>query len=216
MHWWRWHLDTLIRTKQWLISNINKKEDRQKGGGIALVTWRKYRITMKPETTNYSSFEHAIWNIQIGPRVYTIIGLYHPHKEQTQISNANFLDQLTNLLSHVIPKHQDIIIMGDFNIHINDSEDQDAQTLQDTLTAFNLKQHINIPTHNLGHTIDLIITSNNYMGQLIPGSYISDHRMITLNTNIPKPNPKTEIKVFATLQTTKYSNLLTNSTIYQY
>ena len=44
--------------------------------------------------------------------------------------------------------------MGDFNIHINNSEDQDAQTLQDTLTAFNLKQHINIPTHNLGHTID--------------------------------------------------------------
>ena len=84
--------------------------------------------------------------------------------------------------------------MGDFNIHINDSEDQDAQTLQDTLNAFNLKQHINIPIHNLGHTIDLIITSNDYMGPSIPGSYISDHRMITLNTNIPKLKPKTEIK----------------------
>ena len=82
--------------------------------------------------------------------------------------------------------------MGDFNIHINNSEDQDAQTLQDTLNAFNPKQHINIPTHNLGHTIDLIITSNDYMGPFIPGSYISDHRMITLNTNIPKP--KAEIK----------------------
>ena len=32
------------------------------------------------------------------------------------------------------------------------------------------------------------------MGKLIPGSYISDHRMITFNTNIPKPKPKTEIK----------------------
>ena len=80
--------------------------------------------------------------------------------------------------------------MGDFNIHINNLEDQDAQILQDTLNAFNLKQHINIPTHNLEHTIDLIITSNDYMGPLIPGSYISDHRMITLNTNIPKPKAK--------------------------
>ena len=80
--------------------------------------------------------------------------------------------------------------MGVFNIHINDSEDWDAQTLQDILTAFNLKQHINIPTHNLGHTIDLIITSNDYMGQLIPGSYISDHKMITLNTSIPKTKTK--------------------------
>ena len=99
-----------------------------------------------------------------------------PQGTDPKVSNANFLDQLTNLLSHVIPKHWDIIIMGDFNIHINDSEDQDAQTLQDTLNAFNLKQHINIPTHNLGHIIDLIITSNNYMGPLIPGLYISDHR----------------------------------------
>ena len=48
--------------------------------------------------------------------------------------------------------------MGDINIHINDGEDQDAQILLDTIAAFNLKQHINIPTHNLGHTSDLIIT----------------------------------------------------------
>ena len=84
--------------------------------------------------------------------------------------------------------------MGNFNIHINDVEDWDAQILQDTLKAFNLKQHINIPTHNLGHTIDLIITSNDYMGPLIPGLYISDHRMITLNTNIPQPKPKAKMK----------------------
>ena len=72
---------------------------------------------------------------------------------------------------------------------------------QDTLNAFNLRQHVNIPTHNLGHTIDLIIMSNDYGGKLIPGPYISDHRLITLDTNInlfsildtnlSKPKPKT-------------------------
>ena len=55
-----------------------------RGGGIALVTQRKYKIVTKPETTDYDNFEHDILNIQIGPRVYTIIGLYHPHKEQIQ------------------------------------------------------------------------------------------------------------------------------------
>ena len=101
--------------------------------------------------------------------------------------------------------------MGDFNIHINDPEDQDAQTLQDTLNAFNLKQHVNILTYNLGHTIDLIITSNDYIGKLIPGLYISDHRMITLNTNIPKPKP--EIKKVCNLTDNKVQgNFWMNST----
>ena len=98
--------------------------------------------------------------------------------------------------------------MGDFNIHINNLEDQDAQILQDTFYAFNLKQHINIPTHNLGHTIDLIITSYDYMGPLIPGSYISDHRMITLNTSIPKPKPKAEMKSVCNLTDNKVQQFI--------
>ena len=150
-----------------------------------------------------------MWKIQIGPRVYTIIGLYHPQQgKDPKVNNANFLDQLTDLLCHIVPKHQDIIILGDFNIRINDPEDQYTQILQDTLNAFNLKQHVNIPTHNLGHTIDLIITSNDYRGKLIPGSYIPDHRMITLYTNIPKPKPKTEIKYVCNLTDNKVQEFL--------
>ena len=106
--------------------------------------------------------------------------------------------------------------MGDFNIHINDSEDWDAQTLQVTLNAFNLKQHINILTHNLGHTIDLIITSNDYMGPLIPGSYISEHRMIRFNTNIPEPEPKSEIKSVCNLTDNKVQQFIDEFTIHQY
>ena len=87
----------------------------RRGGGIALVTQRKYKIIGELETKDYNNFEHDIGNLQIGPRVYTIIRIY------------NF-----------VPKCQDILILGDFNIHINDPEDQDAQILQDTLNAFNL------------------------------------------------------------------------------
>ena len=121
-----WTLSSEFNNDSYQISTKNRRDKR--GGGIALVTHRKYAITTRPETTSYSSFEHAIWNIQIGPTVYTIIGLDHPPQgTDLKVSNANFLDQLTDLLSHVIPKHWDIIIMGDFNIHINDLEDWDTQ-----------------------------------------------------------------------------------------
>ena len=58
------------------------------------------------------------------------------------------------------------------------------------LAAFNLKQHVNIPTHNLGHTLDMIITPATYHGSLIAGPYISDHRFITLETLHTKPKSK--------------------------
>ena len=46
------------------------------------------------------------------------------------------------------------------------------------------------------------------MGPLIPGLYISDHRMITLNTNIPKPKPKTEIKSVCNLTDNKVQQFI--------
>ena len=54
----------------------------------------------------------------------------------------------------------------------------------------------------------LIITSNDYMGQLITGSYILAHRMITLITNIPKPKPKTEIKSVHSLTDNKLQEFM--------
>ena len=46
------------------------------------------------------------------------------------------------------------------------------------------------------------------MGPLIPGLYISDHRMITLNTNIPKLKPKTKIKSVCNLTDNKVQQFI--------
>ena len=142
----------------------------------------------------YSSFEHNIWNTQLGSRVYTIIGIYHPPKStDQQFNNNNFINQFTDLLIEELPKHQDLIIMEDINIHINNSdEDQDAQALLNTIAAFNLKQHVNIQTHTLDHSLDVIITPASYHSSHIAGLYISDHRFITLETSHIKPKPKLE------------------------
>ena len=76
----------------------------------------------------YSSFEHNIWNTQLGSRVYTLIGIYHLQQgTEQQFSNSNFIDQFTDLLIEELPNHQDLIIIGNINIHINNREHQDAQ-----------------------------------------------------------------------------------------
>ena len=70
---------------------------------------------------------------------------------------------------------------------------QNASILHDSINAFNLTQHVKIPTHNKGHTLDVIITTNstgfNNVGEIIPGPYISDHRLLILETTINKIEP---------------------------
>ena len=50
------------------------------------------------------------------------------------------------------------MIVGDFNFHLDDSNNTDATKLHNLLESFNLKQHVATPTHSRGHTLDLIIT----------------------------------------------------------
>ena len=79
-------------------------------------------------------------------------------------------------------------------MHMDDPNNQNACILQDSINAFDLTQHVKIPTHNKGHTLDAIITTKstgfNNVDEIIPGPYISDHRLLILETTIDKIKPK--------------------------
>ena len=53
-----------------------------------------------------------------------------------------------------------ILIVGDFNFHVDNTRSSDTITFNKILESFNLQQHVNEPTHKQGHTLDLIITRN--------------------------------------------------------
>ena len=76
---------------------------------------------------------------------------------------------------------------------MEDPTNLNASILQASIKAFNLSQHVKIPTHNKGHTLDVIIITNstrfNNVGELVPGPYILDHRLLILETTINKLEP---------------------------
>ena len=53
------------------------------------------------------------------------------------------------------------MIVGDFNIHVDDSTDIQAGKLHDIIASHSLHQHVTSPTHTQGHTLDLVITHDN-------------------------------------------------------
>ena len=73
---------------------------------------------------------------------------------------------------------------------MDDPSNQNTCILQDSINAFDLTQHVKIPTHNKGHTLDVIISTKstgfNNVGDIIPGPYISDQTIDIGNTNKQK------------------------------
>ena len=104
--------------------------------------------------------------MQSGSTFSTVIRVYYPQQGENEgITNTTFLHELTDLLTEITGKYRNIIILGDFNIHIDNSEDPDAQVLIYTSETFNSKQHILFPNNNQGHILDLIATENNTLAE---------------------------------------------------
>ena len=125
---------------------------------------------------------------------FTVVAIYHPPSSCQNSTDSLFIDQLTDLLMTIQTDHSNTIILGDINIHMDDHSNQNAFILMDLINAFDLTQHVKIPTHNKGHTLDIIITTKttgfNNVGDIIPGPYISDHRLLILETAINKIDPQ--------------------------
>jgi len=72
-----------------------------------------------------------------------------------------------SLLSFAATTPHEFIITGDFNIHLYNPGDHLTSQFPSLLSSFNhLSKHINLPTHNKCHTLDLIITSSDSL--LVP------------------------------------------------
>ena len=56
--------------------------------------------------------------------------------------------------------HNNIIIVGDVNFHIDVDSNLDAGKFKDSLATCGYVQHVNEPTHQRGHTLDVVITKD--------------------------------------------------------
>ena len=115
-----------------------------------------------------------------------MLAIYHP-----PYSNGNgvnvFIDEIAIFLTDFLAKYTDTIIMGDFNMHINDPTDGDAMVFMDTLEAMGLDQNVTFDTHQKGNTLDLVFTevkSGLKVNRCDSGPFISDHRAILIELSI--------------------------------
>ena len=144
------------------------------------------------------SFEYVTWQLTTKKNNMTVTGIYHPPPKNT-ITNGMFIDDITEHLITLLPTATNNIILGDFNMHINDVNSNDACTFLDTFTALGLTQHVTTSTHVKGNILDLIFTeetSNIKLTSCQAGPFQSDHKLVTASLNIQRqPIEKKKLSV---------------------
>ena len=104
------------------------------------------------------------------------------HAPKKKPSNSVFVDEFSNFLAEDIVQIENVVIVGDFNIRINNIDDNDAVVLNNMMYALGFNQHVNFPTHIQGNTHDLMFTENQHKLKILQcnqGRVFSDHCAVT-------------------------------------
>ena len=83
-----------------------------------------------------------------------------------------------------------LVVLGDFNVHVDSKDNADARNIFDLLSSLNLEQHVHCPTHQHGHTLDLVILRAADARPVQPEVHpamLSDHSPITFKLLMRMP-----------------------------
>ena len=110
-----------------------------------------------------------------------------------------FLDEITELMTALIHKYNNLTIMGDFNMHIDGITKVENLIFNDMMEALGLSQQVRTPTHRQGNILDLIYTEDNsqlkYRNYQTHG-FISDHAIVTTDMYLHKEKPTPTTKKY--------------------
>ncbi len=198
------HLDFLFLTETWLNTGdlssfsellpsnclfFNSPRTTGRGGGLASIY--KDMFSCRPVASNkYNSFELQLFALKLYEPLLVAL-IYRPPKH-----NKDSLMEFADLLGDVIPKYEQLLILGDFNVHVCCATDCLAKEFINLLNAFDLTIQVNVPTHQQGHTLHLVLTYGFSLCDLeVCENGFSDHKTVFFTFpslfNVSKPSSST-------------------------
>ena len=128
------------------------------------------------------SFESQLWQIKLKSTEFQLLVVYHPPSTSAgQVIDSIIIEQFLDLVEYLASKHKNLIILGDFNLHINDQSATDANIFIDAMSALGFTQIVNKATHKLGNTLDLIFIEQDEdpANEVNFFDFVSDHLWVS-------------------------------------
>ena len=195
----RHSLDLVVITESWLskddhvTSNVPPngfdivsipRNNGSRGGGICLLYKTSSIKMLNTKSYDWMSCEMADFHIKAGNKEIILCAVYCP----PQLSVLEFLQDFTSYWENTITSTCEHIFIGDFNIRVDKDEDPNTIIFKDCLESLNLTCKVDFPTHELGHTLDLVILDNgsSLISMVNQGCFISDHSLIYMELMVSR------------------------------
>ena len=160
------------------------------GGGLGVIF--KEELGLRSYTTGYNfrTFEHACFT-DMCKSVYYFAIYRPPPSPRNGFTTAEFLSEFDTFVDFVNSLNSKLIIAGDFNLHVDVPTKSDVSHFLTTVLSASLTQHVIGLTHDLGHTLDLVISreSDHLITDCHIGSLLSDHFVVSCTVQLTKPQP---------------------------
>ena len=172
------HVTAMIKTYDYELLHCRRKNrEKETGGGVGILV-KSYLKQKQLKSRRYSSFEHMEVKIFLKNNKSTILVCIY---RLLFVSSVTFFEEFTHMLEILVASYDCIIIAGDVNIH-TETDDLYSRQLNDILDTFDMSQHIHMPTHKMGHTLDIVATYNEKpkVSKIDINEYdkISDHYLV--------------------------------------
>lgn len=178
-----------------------------RGGGVAILHKSNIKIS-STSTWKAKSLESMIATLNASCASVKLVVIYRPPASKKNRSTlTQFRREFQDFLQDHLLRSDNIIVVGDFNIHV-DVINTETERFSDILTTLNLHQHVTGPAHMDGHTLDLIITrsEDELVTECTVSEFLSDHAAVHCTLHLEKPKPLRQ-----TIQFRKYKNIEQNS-----
>jgi hypothetical protein len=163
-----------------------------RGGGVAVLVRDGLHVRMK-ELSEFESMECMDVVVSSASTSFELVIVYRPPPStENKLTTTLFFAELSSFMETVTVGSDNLLITGDFNVHVDEPEDPVSSRFLEILHMHHLQQHVTEPTHKKNHILDLLITRidcNLVSKTCVQSGMPSDHFAVKCLINIKRPGP---------------------------
>ena len=157
-------------------------------GGVGIVAPNNIQVDVLPPVLSPSTFKHLRTRSTSRGASCVVLLVY---RSGSQAVSPQFFTELTKILEHLSTLALPVVLTGDVDIILDRPDDSSCQRFTELVTSFDLLQHVDQPTHDLGGSPDVVVTRSDRPHPVIEvvDVGISDHRLMKWTLDVESSLP---------------------------